>query len=102
RLLDCPRREHDLRAEHHLHASRLHTELAGSGAEIQMPLSRQRFPQGWDQLRRTSAAAARTLQAFPCRRRSVTGGQEQEIPESTGAVDGAGGISEVITGAASL
>ena len=41
-----------------LHAPGLHAELAGSGAEIQMPLPRQRLLQGRHQFRRPGPAAA--------------------------------------------
>ena len=39
-----PSRERLLRAEHDLHAPRLHAELAGGRAEVQVPVPRQRVP----------------------------------------------------------
>ena len=88
----------DLRPEERLHAPGLHAELARSGAEIQMPLPRQRFLQGRHQFRRSRPASAGTLRDPHRQRRPDRSRQEQHVPGGNGAVERPGqlypGVSE--------
>ena len=58
-----------LRPEHHLHAPRLHAQLARTRAEIQVPLPRLRLLHQRHQLRRPGPATAGTLGRRHRRRR---------------------------------
>ena len=53
---------HAVRPVDHLHASRLHAELAGRGFEVQVPVPRFGFLPDGNQLRGAGTAAARALQ----------------------------------------
>ena len=73
-----------------LHAPGLHAELARSGAEIQMPLPRQRFLQGRHQLRRPGPAAAGALRDRHRQRRLHRSRQEQDVPGRNGRMERSG------------